>query len=612
MAQDGAMTTAAGSTPAYDDEVTERWQARFRATRTTLPQWAHAAPDRCLYAGNASGTFELYAWDRTADAHRQVTDRPNGTFAGALDAAGESVWWFADTDGDEFGGWQRQPFSGGADEPAAPSLAPAYPSGLAIGATVAAVGRSTDEGVQICLLEVGQPAREVYAAQQDAHVVALSRDETLLCIAHSEHGDALKPALRALRVADGSTVADLWDGPGKGLEGVDFSPLPGDPRVLAVHERSGPRRPLLWNPVTGEERLIEPSLPGEVAAEWYADGSALLLRHDHRGRSELYRQPLDGGAPERLDTPTGTVMGATARPGGEVEFLWSSAAEPSQVRAVGRAAPLLSPAVLAPPSVPVEDVDADGPGGQVHGLLARPAGAPPYPAVFLIHGGPMWHDSDAFMADRAAWVDCGYAVVHVNYRGSTGYGAPWQDAINGRPGLTELEDIAAIRDRLMADGVVDPARLVLAGASWGGYLTLLGLGTQPDSWAAGIASVPVADYVAAYEDEMQQLRDTDRSIFGGSPEEVPEVYRRCSPISYVDAVRAPVLVLAGANDPRCPIRQIENYLARLDELGKQHEVYRYDAGHGSLVVEERIRQMAAEIDFVRRHLAVEPASTAGR
>jgi dipeptidyl aminopeptidase/acylaminoacyl peptidase len=612
MAQDGAMTTAPGSTPAYDDEVTERWQARFRATRTTLPQWAHAAPDRCLYAGNASGTFELYAWDRTADAHRQVTDRRNGTFAGALDPPGESVWWFADTDGDEFGGWQRQPFSGGADEPAAPSLAPAYPSGLAIGPSVAAVGRSTDEGVQICLLEVGQPAREVYAAQQDAHVVALSRDETLLCIAHSEHGDALKPALRALRVADGSTVADLWDGPGKGLEGVDFSPLPGDPRVLAVHERSGPRRPLLWNPVTGEERLIEPSLPGEVAAEWYADGSALLLRHDHRGRSELYRQPLDGGAPERLDTPTGTVMGATARPGGEVEFLWSSAAEPSQVRAVGRAAPLLSPAVLAPPSVPVEDVDADGPGGQVHGLLARPAGAPPYPAVFLIHGGPMWHDSDAFMADRAAWVDCGYAVVHVNYRGSTGYGAPWQDAINGRPGLTELEDIAAIRDRLMADGVVDPARLVLAGASWGGYLTLLGLGTQPDSWAAGIASVPVADYVAAYEDEMQQLRDTDRSIFGGSPEEVPEVYRRCSPISYVNAVRAPVLVLAGANDPRCPIRQIENYLARLDELGKAHEVYRYDAGHGSLVVEERIRQMGAEIDFVRRHLAVEPASTAGR
>jgi dienelactone hydrolase len=603
MAQDGVMTTTASdSTPAYDDEVTPRWQARFRATRTTLPRWAREAPDRCLYASNASGTFELYAWDRASGDHRQVTDRRNGTWTGALEPGGGHVWWFADTDGDEFGVWQRQPFAGGPDEPSAPSLAPSYPSGLSIGQTVTAVGRSTDDGVVICMVQPGEQARAVYSSEQDAHVVALSRDETLLCISHSEHGDALKPALRVLRVTDGSTVGDLWDGPGKGLDGVDFAPVQGDPRVLAVHERRGPRRPLLWNPVTGEQTPIDPGLPGEIEADWYDDGSALLLRHDHRGRSELYRLSLDGGALERLDTPPGTVMGATARPGGEVEYLWSSAAEPARLRAVGSAALLLSPGTPAPPSVPVEDVDAVGPGGPVHGLLARPAGSAPYPAVFLIHGGPMWHDSDVFMADRAAWVDCGYAVVHVNYRGSTGYGAPWQDAIIGRPGLTELEDIAAVRDKLVADGVVDPARLVLAGASWGGYLTLLGLGTEPAAWAAGIASVPVADYVAAYEDEMETLRATDRSIFGGSPEDVPEVYSRCSPISYVEAVRAPVLVLAGANDPRCPIRQIDNYLARLGELGKKHEVYRYDAGHGSLVVEERIRQMAAEIDFVRRHL----------
>lgn len=65
-----------------------------------------------------------------------------------------------------------------------------------------------------------------------------------------------------------------------------------------------------------------------------------------------------------------------------------------------------------------------------------------------------------------------------------------------------------------------------------------------------------------------------------------------------------MLVLAGENDPRCPIRQIDNYLARLAELGRPHEVYRYDAGHGSLVVEERITQMAAEIGFARKHLGM--------
>lgn len=103
---------------------------------------------------------------------------------------------------------------------------------------------------------------------------------------------------------------------------------------------------------------------------------------------------------------------------------------------------------------------------------------------------------------------------------------------------------------------------------------------------------------------MEGLQAFDRSLFGGSPEEVPERYRESSPITYVDRVKAPVLVLAGENDPRCPIRQIDNYLARLAELGRPHEVYRYDAGHGSLVVEERITQMAAEIGFARKHLGM--------
>jgi dipeptidyl aminopeptidase/acylaminoacyl peptidase len=113
----------------------------------------------------------------------------------------------------------------------------------------------------------------------------------------------------------------------------------------------------------------------------------------------------------------------------------------------------------------------------------------------------------------------------------------------------------------------------------------------------------VADYFAAYEDEMEPLRAFDRALFGGSPEELPELYKECSPLTYVDQVTAPVLVLAGENDPRCPIRQIDNYLDALAERGHTYEMYRYDAGHGSLVVAETMRQTAAEVDFARRHLA---------
>jgi dipeptidyl aminopeptidase/acylaminoacyl peptidase len=221
-----------------------------------------------------------------------------------------------------------------------------------------------------------------------------------------------------------------------------------------------------------------------------------------------------------------------------------------------------------------------------------------------VHGGPHHHESDSFHPERAAFVDLGCAVVDVNYRGSTGYGSAWRDAITGRPGLTELEDVAAVHQWAIDSGLADPQRCAITGGSWGGYLALLAAGTQPGMWAAAVAAVPVADYVAAYEDEMEQLKAFDRVLLGGSPDEVPDVYQRCSPLTYVADVTTPVLVTAGANDPRCPIRQIDNYLTAAADLGKDVEVYRFDAGHGSLVVDERVRQARVELEFVARRLGL--------
>ena len=199
-------------------------------------------------------------------------------------------------------------------------------------------------------------------------------------------------------------------------------------------------------------------------------------------------------------------------------------------------------------------------------------------------------------------------MVHVNYRGSTGYGSAWRDALTARIGHTELADVAAVHDHLVAAGLVDPARSVLAGYSWGGFLTLLGLGTQPSRWAAGIGGVPVADYTQAYESEMEPLQAYDRALFGGSPDDVPTAYQEPSPLTYVDQVSAPVVILAGENDPRCPIRQIDTYLDALAERGANYAHYRYEAGHGSMVVEERIRQVACEIAFARAALGLPPSS----
>lgn len=599
----------------FDDPEREaRWRKRFRAARVSLPDWARDAADRSLYVSNVSGTWELYAWDRAAGTHRQVTDRPNGTFHGTLSADGARIWWFDDTDGDEFGEWVSEPFTtdatpGTAATSALPGTHRGYPAGLELGSSVIAAGMSTDDGVTVWTVRDGAAPEVVYQHEQDGGLAAMSWDESLLAISHSEHGDSRHPALRVLRVADGSTVAEKWDGPGKGLAALDFAPVTGDPRLLVLHERRGREEPLIWDVRADTETEIDLGLPGEVSADWYPDGRALLIAHTHHARTTIHHYEIETGTLTELPTSQGTVGNAAVRPDHSVEYSWSSASTPGRIRTLSpdmRDTVLLTPGgERAPESAPVTDAFVEvpyGPNDAVHALITRPEDAPdgPLPTVFSLHGGPHAADEDRFSSYRAAWVDAGFAVVEVNYRGSTGYGSAWRDAIEGRPGLTELDDVARVQDWAIEQGLTTPALSVVAGASWGGYLTLLALGTQPKRWAGGVAGVPVADYVTAYADEMEPLRAFDRAMFGGSPEEVPQVYRDCSPLTYVDEVRVPVLVLAGDNDPRCPLQQILNYLDRLAEREVPFEFYRYDAGHGSLVISETLDQVAAEIHFARR------------
>ncbi|MBT0767318.1 S9 family peptidase [Kineosporia sp. J2-2] len=583
------------------------WERRFRAGRIGMPVWATGAPDRCSVVATHDGVLEMHSW-RVGEPLALLTSRREGTAHGEIDPSGEWIWWFDDAAGNEHGIWRKQPFGSppGSDQVAIPVLLPSYSAGLALGPDgLAVIGQNDDGyGTRIHVEEPGKPLRLIYEHIEDAGVGGLSEDGSLLAIAHSEHGDSRHTALRVLRVDDGSTVADLWDGAGKSLEPLGFAPVVGDPRLLVLHERRGRGELLIWDVVSGTETAVNLDVPGEISeAQWYRDASALLVSVDHEARTRLYTISLISLATEAVGPTAGTVMEATTRPGGAVWTLWSSAELPPAVRDLDGAVVLAPPGEPAPPSVVLEDVWVDGPGGRVHALLRRPAGVPePLPLVIDVHGGPTAHDGDWFRAYPSAWVDHGFAVLQVNYRGSTGYGSLWRDALEKRVGHIELEDVVAVRDHLVDAGTVAPGRIVLAGASWGGYLTLLGLGLYPDRWAVGVAGVPVADYLAAYEDEMEGLKAFDRSLFGGSPDEVPGKYQDSSPITYVGEVSAPVMILAGENDPRCPIRQIENYVKALSARGSVHEVYRYDAGHGSLVDDERVRQVRAEIDFVQRHL----------
>jgi dienelactone hydrolase len=613
-----------------DDSKEEAWQQRFSATRISLADPARDFPDRAVYVSNAAGRYEMYCWDILAGTHSVATDRPDGTSHGTLSADGSTLLWFDDTGGDEFGQWKRQPFGSepGSATPALPGVPPGYPAGLEVGQRVIVAGFSDDEGTRIHLSDAGQQPVVVYRHSGDAGVDGLSRDESIWVLAHSEHGDSRYPALRAISVADGCVVGELDDTPGKGLSVITFSPVPGDQRVLVGHERHGRDELLIWDVATGEVTELDIDLPGDISGDFYPDGGSLLIVHTRAGRTTMHYYDLADGSMVDLPAAPGVISGALVRPDGTIWYRWSSAEQPGQLRALAPAATadstlLLPPGGAAPRSEPVTDLWVKGAGGDIHSLVARPAGwgapAEPdrsntaLPTVFFLHGGPAAADEDSYDATRAAWLDAGFAVVQVNYRGSTGYGSTWRDALSERVGHTELADVAAVHDHLVASGVVDPARSVLAGYSWGGFLTLLGLGVQPSRWAVGIGGVPVADYLQAYEDEMEPLRAYDRALFGGSPDEVRSAYVDSSPLTYIDQVRAPLLILAGENDPRCPIRQIDTYLDALaaravdGSYTAHYAQYRYEAGHGSMVVQERIRQVACEITFTREALGMPDA-----
>ncbi|WP_049571989.1 S9 family peptidase [Nonomuraea sp. SBT364] len=583
----------------------ERWQSRFRASRMSLPTWARLAPSRSIYRSNVTGTWEVYAWDRATGVTRQVTERPRGTTYAAIDPTGQWVYWFADTDGDEFGMWFRQPFSGGAAEPAAPDLPPGQPGGIALSTTgLVALTLASEGAFRIHLARDGEPTRLLYEHPEAAWVADMSLDGELIAINHGEYGGFRHPALRVVRKS-GDTVGELYDGPGKGVIGLTFAPVPGDRRLLALHERRRRHEPLVWDPVTGEQREIWLKDSGDLTADWYHDGRGLLILRGNRARSHMHRYDLAGGVLTLIDTPHGVIDEAMPRPGGHVEYSWSSASRPPVIRSSTGQVVMNAGGPAAPPSVPVEDLDVDGPGGLIHALVSRPeSGAAPFPTVFMLHGGPAEHDQDSFSPEVAAWVDAGFAVVRVNYRGSTGYGSAWRDALHAEVGHIELSDVAAVRQYVTERGIADPGRMLLSGTGWGGYLALLGLGTQPGQWAAGIAAMPIACHRTAYEDEAESLRAYHRALLGGSPDDQPERYAASSPITYVDQVKSPVLILAGEDDTRSPLRQVRMYVDQLAEHGCEHELYTYSPVRGTLVVAERIAQMALQLDFARKHLQV--------
>ena len=433
-------------------------------------------------------------------------------------------------------------------------------------------------------------------------LAGLSADERLICVEHGEHGDLIHAALRVVDARSGEVVGELEDA-GKALCAFAWSPIPGDDRLAIGHERRGERRPAIWAPRTGT--ITELELPWDrftEVSDWWPDASALLLVELFEGRDRLHRFDLATGQLTLLPTRPGSMAGARVRPDGAVWYRLQAGEHPGILLEVGRDEPILT-AGAAPPGRPFIPWAFANPHGQtVTGWRIEPEAAPPFPTLVLVHGGPTSIDLDRWAPDLQAYVDAGFQVVLVNYRGSLGFGAAWRDTLIGNVGWPEVEDILAGVDDLLAKGLADADRLAIAGWSWGGYLTLLMHGMHPERFRAGVAGVPVGDYAMGYEDLSPELQAYDRALLGGTPDQVPQLMAERSPISYVDNVTAPILVLAGEKDVRCPIRQVLAYTDRLAARGHPHELYLFPTGHAPLQIDERIHQTGVVLDFLARHV----------
>jgi dipeptidyl aminopeptidase/acylaminoacyl peptidase len=476
-----------------------------------------------------------------------------------------------------------------------------------------AAGLATDEDYRVFVSLGEEPARELYRNPAPAGVGSewpqggggLSPDGALVCIHHSEHGDIDRQALRILDSRSGETAGDQVD-PERRMEAVAWSPAPGARRLLFTQERSGIERPSVWDLDTRERAdLAMDDVEGPVISQgWTPDGARLLVHNDPgEGINRLLTVDPVSGSSEEAATLEGTIYEAGFRPEGELWFRGDSSVEPPSVRTAGGRVALALPLDPPPPGTRSRWLSWTNPAGDtISGFVTTPQGPGPFPTIASIHGGPEYHHTDLWDPGLQAFVDEGFAVLQTNYRGSTGRGKAFREELKGNIGFPETEDIVAGVDHLVDRGIADGNALFLEGWSWGGYLTTLIAGLHPDRWRAGCAGIPVGDYVAAHYESAPTMRAWDVATLGGSPMELPELYRERNPMTYVDRVQAPMLLIAGEHDSRCPLGQVMVYAHALRARAHEVEVHLYAGGHHALEVEEKIAHARMTIDFFKRHL----------
>jgi dienelactone hydrolase len=590
------------------------WEARFRAPRTLWVRMASRRPERAIACTNRTGVYQIHRWQVGEPVGDALTAFPSGKALAWISPDGEWVVWHADHAGDEVGHFVAAPWSGGEPIDLTPDL-DGYMSFAASFAPDGTFGGSIigPDGGRLAMLGMAGRSRTeaVLLDPGQGFVSGLALGPAASAAFTTTAGRGLQTIVRVIDAATGETRLELDHAPGA-VRVLQYSETG---RLVGSTSRTGVERPIV---VEADGSVLEFPLGREAGdvlpASISGDGRTILAIGVHRTVERLVVLDVETGVARTLESITGLlsgwgVAGTFIRADGKLVVTREDGSTLPEVLLVdpsdGAVIETLIATTPVPPSRPFRPLDVPTPDGVLaQGWLATPDGSGPFPTILDLHGGPQSNELDRFNPDAQAWVDRGFAFFMLNYRGSTGLGRDYEQALWGNVGRHELTDMVAAREALVGARIADPERVVLHGGSYGGYLTLLGLGRRPDLWAAGVAYVAIADWRLLYEDA-EGLREYEIAMFGGTPEERPDLYSEASPHTYVDGLAAPLLIVQGRNDARCPARQMEDYVKRAASLGKDVTIDWFDAGHGHGAVQTQVDWCRRSIEFVEAALGIE-------
>jgi len=222
-------------------------------------------------------------------------------------------------------------------------------------------------------------------------------------------------------------------------------------------------------------------------------------------------------------------------------------------------------------------------------------------ALVFLHGGPADQTVNSFIKIIQYLVNQGYFVIAPNYRGSTGYGKEFQDANRFDMGGGDLQDVVGAAEWIKKTGFIDPKKVAVMGGSYGGYLTMMAVTKAPELWAAGVPMFPFVNWFTKLENE-DPIQTQYNLATMGDPIKNKARYMDRSPVNFVDQIKAPLLLVAGANDPRCPPTESEQVASAVKKRNGVAELKIYEnEGHGFAKIENQIDAYSRVAEFLKKY-----------